>query len=150
MKIFVTVGHTRFDSLFRQIDKIRNAEWHFISQVYDGCYVPENGDTISFTSNIHKYFEIADLVITHAGAGTVYTLLELAKPTIVIPNTDRVDSHQEDLLKYVEDNQFALVCRDLSKLESLIDQFSKFKPKLYVSEPFSAADEISLMLGLID
>jgi beta-1,4-N-acetylglucosaminyltransferase len=150
MKIFVTVGHTRFDSLFRQIDHINNSEWHFISQVYDGCYVPENGDSISFTSNIHKYFEVADLVITHAGAGTVYTLLELAKPTIVIANTDRVDSHQEDLLKYVEDNKFALVCRDLSELEFLIEQFGTFEPKSYVSEPFLAANEISHMLGLID
>ena len=46
MNIFVTVGHTRFDSLFKQIDKFKRDDWHFVSQMYDGFYVPKNGKNI--------------------------------------------------------------------------------------------------------
>lgn len=148
MKIFVTVGHTRFDSLFKQIDQINRDEWHFISQMYDGNYTPKNGKSITYTDDIFSYYDNADVVITHAGAGTVYNLLEMGKTIIVVANTDRIDTHQEDLIRYVEDGKFAQVCRDLADLESLISKAMTFKAAIYYSEAFSCADEISRILDL--
>ncbi|WP_076411025.1 PssE/Cps14G family polysaccharide biosynthesis glycosyltransferase [Shewanella sp. UCD-KL12] len=150
MNIFVTVGHTRFDSLFKQIDEISRTEWHFVSQMSDGSYIPKTGEHFSYSSNIQTHYENADVVITHAGAGSVFTLLEMGKPTIVIANIDRVDTHQEDLLRFVETSEFAQVCRNLSTLEALLNNVSKFEAKPYCSEPFFAANEIAERLKLID
>ncbi|MGI2000010.1 PssE/Cps14G family polysaccharide biosynthesis glycosyltransferase [Shewanella frigidimarina] len=148
MNIFVTVGHTRFDSLFKKIDQINHDEWHFISQTYDGNYTPKNGEHITYTNDIFSYYNNADVVITHAGAGTVYNLLEIGKTIIVVANTDRIDTHQEDLIRYVEDGEFAQVCRNLADLESLISNTMTFKAATYHSEPFSCAAEISRTLDL--
>lgn len=150
MNIFVTVGHTRFDSLFKQIDEIHRDDWHFISQMYDGTYTPKNGEHIAYTHEIGTYYENADVVITHAGAGTVYNLLEMGKPIIVVANSDRIDTHQEDLIRYVEDSRFAQVCRNLDDLEGLLSNVSTFVAEKYHSEPFAGADDISKALGLID
>lgn len=149
MKIFATVGHTRFDSLFKQIDKIQRDEWKFVSQMYDGAYTPTNGEHIAYTHEIGTYYENADVVITHAGAGTVYNLLEMGKPIIVVANSDRIDTHQEDLIRYVEDSRFAQVCRNLDELEGLISNVGDFVAEKYHSEPFTGADDISKALGLI-
>lgn len=150
MNIFVTVGHTRFDSLFKQIDKIQHYDWNVISQMYDGSYIPKSGEHISYTHDIGAYYENADVVITHAGAGTVYNLLEMGKPIIVVANSDRIDTHQEDLIRYVEDSHFAQVCRDLNELEGLLNNVNDYVAVEYHSEPFYGADDISRALGLID
>ncbi|UCX03988.1 PssE/Cps14G family polysaccharide biosynthesis glycosyltransferase [Shewanella glacialimarina] len=150
MNIFVTVGHTRFDSLFRKIDSYQKDEWFFISQMYDGEYIPESGTSIRYTDKIDQYYNNADVVITHAGAGTVYHLLEIGKPIIVVANSDRIDSHQEDLIRYVEDNHFAQVCRDLDDLEGLLNNINSYKAIKYHSEPFCAAADIAKLLKLID
>ncbi|QIR15107.1 PssE/Cps14G family polysaccharide biosynthesis glycosyltransferase [Shewanella aestuarii] len=146
MNIFVTVGHTRFDSLFRCLDSFCRNDWHFVSQMSDGKYLPKSGPYFNYTSDISKYYTQADLVISHAGAGTVFTLLEMAKPTIVVANTDRVDTHQNDLLKFVEQNKFAQVCRDLNQMESMIANAANFQAAPYWSDPFFVTDEIASFL----
>ncbi|WP_394146931.1 PssE/Cps14G family polysaccharide biosynthesis glycosyltransferase [Shewanella atlantica] len=150
MNIFVTVGHTRFESLFKQLDEIHRDEWHFVSQMSDGSYIPKKGEHFSYSDDIQSHYKKADVVITHAGAGTVFNLLEMGKPTIVVANTDRVDTHQEDLLRFVEKSEFAQVCRDLSTLEALLDNVADFTAKPYHSEPFFAANDIAKVLKLID
>lgn len=150
MNIFVTVGHTRFDSLFKQIDRISRDEWHFVSQIYDGKYIPKCGEYIAYTREVARYYENADVVITHAGAGTVYSLLEMGKTIIVVANSDRIDTHQDDLIRYVENSHFAQVCRDLSELEGLLLNTASFVAKEYKTDAFSGAKEICKKLGLTD
>lgn len=150
MNIFVTVGHTRFDSLFKQIDRICRDEWHFVSQIYDGTYIPKCGEHFAYTQEIARYYEKADVVITHAGAGTVYSLLEMGKTIIVVANSDRIDTHQDDLIRYVEESNFAQVCRDLSELEGLLLNTTGFVAKEYRTEAFSGAEDICKALGLTD
>jgi beta-1,4-N-acetylglucosaminyltransferase len=149
MKIFVTVGHTRFNSLFKMIASFNRPEWQFVSQIYDGEIYPNCGEIFSYVDNINDFYQKADVVITHAGAGSVFTLLEMGKPTIVVANTDRVDKHQHDLLNYVERSHFAQVCRDLNMLEGLLDNLPNFEANQYKNEAFSAAEAISNELGLL-
>lgn len=149
MNIFVTVGHTRFNSLFKMIASFNRPDWQFISQISDGDVFPAAGESFAYTDCIHDFYRQADVVITHAGAGSVFTLLEMGKPTIVVANTDRVDAHQNDLLDYVERSHFAQVCRDLNLLEYLLENSASFKANEYINEAFSAADAISNELGLL-
>jgi beta-1,4-N-acetylglucosaminyltransferase len=150
MNLFVTVGHTRFDSLFKKIDTYQRDEWRFVFQMYDGEYIPESGTSIRYTDNIDEYYNNADVVITHAGAGTVYHLLEIGKPIIVVANSDRIDTHQEDLIRYVEENHFAQACRNLDDLEGLLNNVNDYEAVKYHSEPFSVATDIAKVLKLID
>ncbi|WP_404341326.1 PssE/Cps14G family polysaccharide biosynthesis glycosyltransferase [Pseudoalteromonas mariniglutinosa] len=137
MRFFVTVGNTRFDSLFKTLDVIAKKSQHeFIGQIADGSYTPKNFETFTFSQDISRYIADADAVISHAGAGSVFRLLENHKKLIVVFNTDRVDEHQKDLASFVESELFALTCWDLSTLENLIKQLSVFTPKPYIKDDF--------------
>ena len=88
--IFVTVGaQMPFDRLVRTVDAWAAAhpEHHVMAQVGEGGITPQH---LHWTPRIDAatfrrcLFE-ADLVVTHAGMGTILTALELGKPTIVMP-----------------------------------------------------------------
>lgn len=145
MKLFITVGNTRFDSLFKAIDKIAenaNNTNEFIGQIADGSYIPENFETFTFSDDITSYINQADAVICHAGAGSVFRLLENEKKLIVVFNTDRVDEHQRDIASYVEAEKLALTCWDVSKLNDLIKQLTDFTPTKYIKDDFHQVNNI--------
>jgi UDP-N-acetyl-D-mannosaminouronate:lipid I N-acetyl-D-mannosaminouronosyltransferase len=127
MRIFVTVGHTQYNSLIRAVDEhLSNSEFDITIQLADGEYTPKQHKFFRYSDKIEKYFEQADLVITHAGAGTVFQLLDDNKKMLVIPNSDRVDDHQIDLANYVQQNNFAFVCQELTAIKQcVLDAYNK-------------------------
>ncbi len=137
MNIFVTVGTTPFDQLIRSIDlHCRNInEIQF--QIANAEYIPVNFPYFYFSDQIFCYYERADIIICHAGAGTVYKLLEMDKKIIVVPNLFRSDTHQQDLAKFVEINEYALVCWDIEKINDYIQQSNIFVPKKYQKDEFT-------------
>lgn len=143
MKFFVTIGNTRFDSLFMALDIIAaNSKHEFIGQIADGNYIPKNFHSFAFEKNISKQILEADAVICHAGAGSVYRLLEHKKKLIVIFNTDRVDEHQKDLAHFVKSEHLALTCCNLTHLEELIEKLDNFSPNNYIKDEFHKTEEI--------
>lgn len=68
---------------------------------------------IEFAPDIENYFTISDIVISRAGSNTIFELLALKKPMILIPlpksNGSRGD--QELNAQYFEDNHFASVIK---------------------------------------
>lgn len=52
-------------------------------------------------------FQDYDLIITHAGAGTVFFLLSCNLPFIAVPNLERRDPHQLELYNWLKRNKFA-------------------------------------------
>lgn len=149
MNIFVTVGSTRYDSLFYAIEKALNDNHNAIFQIADGEYTHPTITTIRFVKNINEYYENADVVITHAGAGSVYTLLEMGKKVIVVQNTERVDAHQQDLVRFVEEEKYGLGCYDVSQIAEKVKQIEHFEPITYVKNEFNKAKEICEALQLI-
>lgn len=143
MKLFVTVGNTRFDSLFRALDKIAATSKHeFIGQIADGSYIPDNFPSFTFHNDISAHIKEADAVICHAGAGSIFRLLENEKKIIVVFNTDRVDEHQRDIASFVESESLALTCWELAHLEELIEQLVSFTPNKYYKDDFHKVDNI--------
>ena len=137
MNIFVTVGHTHYNSLFKAVnEQLSPEQHHVVNQISDGDYLPDKHKYFKFTQDIAAQIAQADLVITHAGAGSVFHLLEIAKPIVVVPNFERVDEHQKDLADFVSQNNYATVCNDLQQLgQCVTDAISNnFSP--YQMNPF--------------
>lgn len=142
MKIFVTVGTTAFDDLIKYMDDL-SIEAEIIFQISDEHkYVPANHQYFTFTDNIENYYNVSDVIITHAGAGSVYRLLELKKKIIIVPNMARVDNHQMDLANFMKDNRFALVCTDINRLGDMIKNVISTQIEEYTFEPFFKQNEI--------
>jgi len=144
MKILVTVGSSPFESLIRAVDlvAIKLPEHHFIFQISDGIYKPRSGKFFSFSDSFSSYIDNADIIITHAGAGTVFELLEKQKKCIVAPNFERVDKHQSDLTTYIEENTLAIVCSNLSYISTSIENVIKFEAKPYAKKSFFLTKEL--------
>ncbi|RDB24185.1 tRNA (carboxymethyluridine(34)-5-O)-methyltransferase [Hypsizygus marmoreus] len=120
MLVFVTVGSTRFDSLVQAVlslpvlSSLRlrgytelvvqcgNSAFELASSISQGenLIVEREGITVElwkFKPSLDKEYERADLVISHAGSGTILDVLRLGKPLIVVPNPTLLDNHQEEL-----------------------------------------------------
>ncbi len=137
MKVFVTVGTSSFDSLFRRVDEILNSriEMEAIGQIGTGRYKPNNFSKIfRFTKNIRKYYEWADFVISHGGAGTIYDILRFNKKAIVIPNRMAVEEHQVELV--TELHKLGYIMKgDLERLPEQIELCLKYEFKPYTVNP---------------
>ncbi|MDO6444313.1 PssE/Cps14G family polysaccharide biosynthesis glycosyltransferase [Colwellia sp. 1_MG-2023] len=121
MNIFVTVGHTHYNALFKAVnEQLSSKKYHIVNQISEGTYLPVNHTYFKYTTQVQDEVNKADLVITHAGAGSVFNLLEMAKPTLIVPNFDRIDNHQQDLADFVIKNNYACVCTDLQRLEEFV------------------------------
>ncbi|MGL4800922.1 MAG: PssE/Cps14G family polysaccharide biosynthesis glycosyltransferase [Cetobacterium sp.] len=143
MKIFVTVGTTPFESLIKYIDtNIKNHE--LIAQISTGKYIPKKMESFDYKENIENYYKWADLIITHAGAGSVYKLLEMGKRIVVIPNIERLDNHQLELANFIEKNNYGEVFYKLEDIK-INDNVKRNK---YVKENFFKINEIlEILIG---
>lgn len=107
MKIFVTVGTTKFDELIEAIDRVEfidickeNGFDHIRMQIggYKG-EIKNVKDYVNYVkpTEMNKEIENADLVIGHAGAGTIIEVKKKNKPLIVVVNDSLMDNHQIEL-----------------------------------------------------
>ena len=143
MKIFFTVGTTRFDSLIEAIANDGYFKDHeCILQVGPGGRQLAGFECFEYTKDIDSYYAAADVVVTHAGAGSIYKLLEMRKRIVVVPNTDRLDSHQSDIANYMDKNGYAIAANDLSRLSECVRRAAEADLKLFEKTDFFAAKEI--------
>ncbi|KAF7322866.1 UDP-N-acetylglucosamine transferase subunit ALG13 [Mycena chlorophos] len=111
MLVFVTVGTFQFDALVDAVldpallKALRNKGYTRLVVQY-GLYKEPNAPTEREGVQIELWpakpslsadFERADLVIGHAGAGTILEVLRLGKPLIVVPNPTLLHNHQTEL-----------------------------------------------------
>lgn len=110
MLAFVTVGTTKFDALVRSLDsdaclsalKARGVD-RVLMQIGHGEYTPRAeaaGVSIDWYRHNAQYKQDvakADLVISHAGAGSIMDALSARKKLVVVVNTALMDNHQTEL-----------------------------------------------------
>lgn len=142
MKVLVTVGTTPFDSLVSKAEDVLSGKYDVLFQCAHGKYRP-NKNSVCFFSNPKGVYREFDLIVTHAGAGSVYSMLEIGAKIVVVPNLERTDKHQVELAQYVEDHGFGMVCWDLNLLSEKIDQAIVREFSIYKKEKFFKYSEIS-------
>jgi UDP-N-acetylglucosamine--N-acetylmuramyl-(pentapeptide) pyrophosphoryl-undecaprenol N-acetylglucosamine transferase len=117
-RVVVTVGgnaHYGFERLVRSLHAIIPPDWSVLWQVGPSDVSDLGIDTVASLPNDRLRAEIAaaDLVISHAGTGSILTALQLGKRPIVVPRRaahgEHVDGHQNDLAAFVASEGLALV-----------------------------------------
>ncbi len=135
-KIFVTTGSVlEFDELIKQLDKINlNKQYNLTAQIGKGKYIPKHLNYFKYSKDLNKYFDWADIVITHTGAGTLFELLEKNKKIICISNPKATDNHELAEKFAKEKHLIFLKGKDISTLEKSIQstiinkEIKKYKP----------------------
>jgi len=99
--IFVTVGvQLPFDRLIRAVD-----EWaekanrsDVVAQVGASTYSPKRLTVYAQLAidEFKKFVEQAEVVVAHAGMGSIITALELGKPIIIMPRLASLGEHRND------------------------------------------------------
>ncbi len=86
---------------------------------------------------MNNYIEKADLIITHAGTGSIVSALKKGKKVIACARKkeylEHVDDHQEEILDVFYEEGYILKIDDNIDLDLVIKDSNNFKPKKFVS-----------------
>jgi len=151
--IFVEVGTQKFqfNRLIKEIDRLV-AEGKITEEVFaqigHSDYIPKH---IEYAREIphEKVEELlnkADLVITHAGTGSIIEALYKKKKVIAVPRYQRlgehVDDHQMEIAEQLSKDGCIEYVDDISKLEDTIKATRDKSYKTYISNRQPAINQI--------
>lgn len=145
MKTLVTCGssHFKFDRLFIILDELCD------EKVLNGNDVVAQTGVIDYKIRNFKNFDFksaeelnalqddADLIICHAGTGTVVGSLKKGKKVIVFPRIKEYNEHESDnqleLATEFEREGYVLCARDKEELKNCILKINDFSPEKFIS-----------------
>ncbi|KAJ7285715.1 glycosyltransferase family 1 protein [Mycena rebaudengoi] len=158
MRAFVTVGSFEFDALVQtvlsepvllalQSRGYTNLVVQCGNSVFEHVAQPnQHGLEIElwkFKPSLDADVRRADLVVGHAGSGTILDVLRLGKPLIVVPNPTLLHNHQTELASALEDLEHLKT----ATLANLAETIADFDPSSVVKfPPFDG----SRFRGLVD
>jgi len=109
-RIFVNVGTTYpFDRLIKEMDLIAmDNKYEIFLQTGKSNYSPKNCKHKEFfdDTGFKKMLEWSDIVVSHAGVGSILEIIEAKKKLILLPRIQKfgeaVDDHQIEICKAFE------------------------------------------------
>lgn len=143
--ILIAVGTSEFpfDRLLSDIDELCEEGVVDGSQVVaqTGCstYRPKHYRAFSLIGrdDYQKYVDEADIIITHAGTGSVIPSLKLGKKVIVFPRQkqyhEHVDDHQFELSDIFSNHGYVLAATNRDELRDAIRNMDTFEPAPFAS-----------------
>uniref|UniRef100_A0A8B9G9K6 UDP-N-acetylglucosamine transferase subunit ALG13 n=1 Tax=Amazona collaria TaxID=241587 RepID=A0A8B9G9K6_9PSIT len=121
--VFVTVGTTNFDDLIAAVCSpavLQSLGYEkLVLQVGRCALDPEllrspdvavEVEAFRYKESLAEDLRRADLVISHAGAGSCLETLEKGKPLIVVINEKLMNNHQLELAKQLHEDGHVLYC----------------------------------------
>lgn len=99
--IFITVGtQLGFDRLIKFMDEFvkNNSSCECFAQIAQGKYTPKYFPYKRYlTAKQHnQYILRSDVIISHAGMGTIINCLVLSKPIVILPRKVSLKEHRND------------------------------------------------------
>lgn len=143
--ILISVGASnfQFDRLFQLMDEICD------EKIVDGSKVVAQTGLISYQIRNYKHFEFAaydemdslqnkaDIIISHAGTGTVIGSLKKRKKVIVFPRLakykEHESDHQLDLALSFESKKYILCATNKEELINSLQSIEDFNPEPFIS-----------------
>ncbi len=110
--IFVTVGNhfQGFERLLKKVDEIAlRVPQEIVVQKGYSKYVPKNTKYFDFVpaNTAVEYVQKSDLVISHAGMGTIILCKEFGTPILILPRREKygehVNDHQMEIAQVLEE-----------------------------------------------
>lgn len=151
--IFVVTGTQKFqlDRLLRGLDELAGRgvlREEIVAQTGHSAYRPQHYQAVDFLPR--EQFEAAiarcDLLLTHAGAGTILAGLRAGKPVIVFPRLARyhehVDDHQAEIARSFARMGYVLLCSDTAELYRTIEASRDYPFRAYTPQPNQIAERI--------
>lgn len=144
--IFVAVGtQLPFDRLVKSVDQWAEQARHrkVVAQIANGTYVPKfmTWERMIGPEAFRGYVEGCELVVAHAGIGTILSALELGKPVIVLPRKAVYGEHRNDHQLATAERfgarRLVSVAHDESHLVELLNQFENPRESTRISSEAS-------------
>ena len=131
--IFLTIGtHEPFDRLVRCVDEwcgMRGFGKNVFGQITDRAeYQPKHFEAVaSLTPTEYgQRFEASDLIISHAGMGSIITALTKQKPIVILPRRGHLretrNDHQFATLQRFKFRPGILAAQDEAELVDVLDR----------------------------
>ena len=152
--IFVTVGEQLpFDRLIHSVnDWSKKSGKYVFAQIGSSLYKPSHIDHKKFlnASEFNQMFHAAEIIISHAGMGTIISALEMNKPIIVMPRKSQFkearSNHQFSTAKRFLDLNYISVAFDendlMLKLNNIEEIIKKHSMKIDIECSFSLTKAI--------
>ena len=162
--VFVTVGTTSFEKFIQVFDteeiltQLKQLGVNKITvQIGRGKYIPFRNTLSSLKKSmdlsyfdlkpsIDAYIKEADLIIGHAGVGTIVETLRANKPLLVIVNQDLMDNHQQEVASGLATKGYINMAYPETLLETLkskdIFNVVKYPPVEYDAFPNLVDEEM--------
>jgi len=142
--IFVTLGtqDKPFTRLLQKIDEeIRNGNIKDKVIVQGGCTKLNTKNMEIFNQvsqeKFEEYINNCDILLTHAGVGSIITGLKYNKKVVAVPRLakyeEAANDHQIQLVENFSQEGYILGVDNLDDLSKVLKETKKFKPKPYVS-----------------
>lgn len=119
--ILVTVGTQFFDELIDEVDRLAGLGVFglpVLAQIGLTDRKPKNIEYVAFDKKLLQTAQKADLIITHAGTGSLCEFIALGRPFIAVVNDTKADNHQLEFLDHLSSlYDFCWICspRDLAE-----------------------------------
>ena len=142
--IFVILGtqDKTFPRLLEAVEKQiakGNIKDKVIAQVGSTKYESDKMEVIDFMSveEFNDNIEKADIIITHAGVGTILTALKKNKKIIAAARLkkygEHVNDHQLQIVEKFSKEGYVLPLTDFEKLDEVVKKAKDFTPNKFVS-----------------
>lgn len=141
--IFVTVGTQKFqmDRLIRKIDDMAEnfPKETFFAQIGNCDYIPKHIQYERFVSRdkFDDLIEMSQLIISHAGVGSIMSGIRMGKKVIVVPRCkkygEHVDNHQIEIAEAFKIKNCAIYCEELGRLEYIIRNEQSYQLSPYMA-----------------
>lgn len=126
-EVVVQAGYTKYESSILKI-------YDFLSQ-----------------EEFEKYMSEADIVVTHAGVGSILTALKYGKPIVSAARSveykEHTNDHQKEILGRFDDEGYVIALQDFTKMKEAIQHARVMQVKEYDS---NNANFVSKMKAYID
>ncbi|XP_035264041.1 UDP-N-acetylglucosamine transferase subunit ALG13 homolog [Anguilla anguilla] len=160
--VFVTVGTTSFDELIESITSEEATQAlsalgykKLVLQVGRGAVLPGPDScagllvhAFRFKDSIAEDIRDADLVISHAGAGSCLEALGAKRPLLVVVNDKLMDNHQLELAKQLHADSHLLYCTCSTLTETLRTMDLSVLTPFLPGQPQNFARFLDRALGL--
>lgn len=156
--ILVTLGtqDKPFPRLLKALEELKKQNLIKDEVLVQAGYTQYNSDVLKIKDyysqiELDKLRQQADLIITHAGVGSILDSLKFKKKVIGVARLkkygEHANDHQYEILDVFYNDGYILRCDDFDQLANVIESANKFSPKLY---PFDNSKVLLTILNAIN